>query len=883
VQTDVEGLTGEEKYQALRDTATKIAQIEAQQQRNPLGAQQGGAFSLEPLEPVARAVTSAINATKPLIAEGVMKVSPMEMGSLEAAGAAHDIANLKRAIDLDMNAAVRVLDEGFTPAEHQLMWNRLSEEAVARQQGRSTAGTGTGFDGLTVRQKEAILELQDRSSRVAQQAVDLGMLKDPMAIYDPRVFAEMLPNGVQKALVGGAGGGPALSTMRGGARISTPNLKARKHVTAEESEAAAKAKLGEQVQLVRDIRVLPIVTAQLEHAIAGKRLINQVREYGKAAGDRTDAPFSYEGGSRYFTLPENPSFYEYRYVGKDELGNPQVERRPIYVHRDFEGPLRAVLESREPGKIYSGLMGLKNANSALVMLSPLVHHSTIFFKALPFMPGKVMTLQAYVEGSRLRSDPAFARQSVQDGVVYVNSHQFQQEVQNQLPEGLLRMQPGRGITSKLARTVSPTLARGIDKFGAFWHQTLLWDRIADLQASIYHTVRADLQTKGLDARTAGQTAAHFANRFGGAIPREELSAGATKLANLALFSKSFTGTNLGLYLDAVRGLPKSTQGSIRNAAGDVARQTANSYVRRQASATILKDIGLLIGLNALVQSGLEKLRDDKEWGAIYQGYADRFSRLWNNVKENPLHVLNTPFESLNSLAPQGENEPGKTTRVKLATEKSGQVVYGKISGGKTAEDLIHFAGGDWGSMLHNKLSGLAQFASQVYGNQDAFGRRIWDPEGKGFSGTFAALGNIGKAFMKAQVPTDMLEALYNAQLKGLAGTRTDERQFTTLKGPLAVAGVSVSRGSAKGPAGGVVSEAMRQHEFSVQQGTKIGLDLLDQGKTEDAMKAMVEAGMTPQEAGIMLRYRNQYGVGTMRKFFQTATPEQLQDFYRLQR
>ena len=855
---------------------------QVQPNNSRLGAAQGGAVSIAGLEPIARAVTGTIDATKPVVADLGMKVTPIDVGSRRAAGAASELASMKRAIDWDNNQVVRILTKNFTPIELTNMWNRMSEESVARQLGKDTRGTGTGLDALTMRQRETVMALQERSANVAKQAVELGLLKDPMDIYDPRKFIEVLPDGTRKTIVSGTGGTLASSPMAGGVRTSSPHLRARKHMTAEESEAAAKAKLGEAVQLVRDVRVLPIVTAQLEHAVVGKRFINQIRQWSKAAGDNTDAPLSYQPSDRYFTLPENPAFYEYRYLGKNEDGTPNIQRMPIYIHKDFEGPLKAVLESREPGPLYKGFMYAKNANSALVMANPLIHNMVIWAKALPFMPGKVASLRAYVEGHGLRQDPAFMRRSIEAGTSYVDSHQFQQEVLQQRPDIELATQPGRGLLAMGARKaiglVSPeagrTTAAAIDRVGAFWHQTLLWNRIGDLQASIFNTVSADLQTKGMPQKVADLVAGRYASLFGGSIPREELSATANKIANVSLFSKSFTGTNLALYLDALRGLPKSVQGRIANASGEAMRAMGNNYARRTAFTTVLKDVALLYGFTALTQTALEKMRDNKSLDQIAQGYTDRFSAMWKALKENPFHVLNTPFESLQSLLPQGGNEPGKKNRILLGYEKTGQALYGKPAVGKTAEDLLNVMNPS--EMLHNKLSANAQFASNLWANQDYFGRRIYDKDAKGMAGVWSNAGQIAKAFITSQIPSDTAQALWSI-------AHGDERKVTEMKTMLPQVGVSVSRGSAKGPQGGVVAEAMRQHAFQVQQGTKLGLDLIDQGRIEDAYKAMTEEGMTPQEALMLIKYRNQYGRGTMRKFFETATPDQIDNFYRLQK
>src|SRR5262249_13517639 len=158
-------------------------------------------------------------------------------------------------------------------------------------------------------------------------------------------------------------------------------------------------------------------------------------------------------------------------------------------------------------------------------------------------------------------------------------------------------------------------------------------------ASIYDTVKTDMIGKGMSVDVAGKTAAHFANRFGGGISREELSAMANKISNIMLFFKSFTGTNLGLYLDAIRGLPKSTRGFIERNAAELESRTANNYVRKRAAMTMLKDVAFLYGITALAQDGIKRLKGEKSWPQIFQGYADRFDKYFHKAKENPLEIL----------------------------------------------------------------------------------------------------------------------------------------------------------------------------------------------------------------------------------------------------
>src|SRR5262249_24754508 len=156
-------------------------------------------------------------------------------------------------------------------------------------------------------------------------------------------------------------------------------LRRRKYMTAEQSEAAAKAALGEGAEIARDIRVLPLATAKLEDAIAGRTLIDAIKEYGKRSGDETVAEGFKPVGSEYkwFTL-DHPAFRTWKPkfdknpitgaipAALDDAGNVIFQQVPSYVRSDFEGPLRAVLTQRD-GLLYGAAMSLKGKTMSLIM------------------------------------------------------------------------------------------------------------------------------------------------------------------------------------------------------------------------------------------------------------------------------------------------------------------------------------------------------------------------------------------------------------------------------------------------------------------------------------------------------------------------------------
>ena len=103
--------------------------------------------------------------------------------------------------------------------------------------------------------------------------------------YTPRMVLNL-------ATASGKDGSLSLNAMGRNLRTRTAQMLQRKYLTAEETEAAAKAKLGPTAEIARDIRALPLATAKLEDAIAGRTLINNIKAYG----DRTGEAVVVEGG-----------------------------------------------------------------------------------------------------------------------------------------------------------------------------------------------------------------------------------------------------------------------------------------------------------------------------------------------------------------------------------------------------------------------------------------------------------------------------------------------------------------------------------------------------------------------------------------------------------
>src|SRR5262249_34279111 len=74
--------------------------------------------------------------------------------------------------------------------------------------------------------------------------------------------------------------------------------------------------------------------------------------------------------------------------------------------------------------------------------------------------------------------------------------------------------------------------RAIAKARNFYHNTLLWDRVRDVQSGLADYLSDRLVGKGVDRLTADRVAGHFSNIIVGSIPKEAMSASARGWANL---------------------------------------------------------------------------------------------------------------------------------------------------------------------------------------------------------------------------------------------------------------------------------------------------------------------------------------------------------------
>lgn len=853
-------------------------------------------LSQQPASPPGRLAAAAHNAADRLYDIGrdaQMLVSPMATGTRDSMAIAKDFANATRRNRWEWSRIDDDIAARFDPEQRRRMWNAADEESVSRQLGEPQSfREHQGLATLEPEERAAVEDLQARAQSAWLRARDLGMVEgEGLPAYAPRMVINAVGAGTKEKAIPLNGLGTNLRTRTG-------NMLQRKYLEAQETEAAAKAKYGDQAALARDIRVLPLATSQLEDAIAGRTLINNIKNIGKQTGAETVA----EGGIpaksdfKWFTI-DHPAFRTWRpkfeeidgkvQALKDSEGNMVFEQVPIYVRGDFEGPLRAVLNTRN-GALYNAAMSLKGKTMGLIMNSPMIHNAVEWGRALPAMPGKVATFKVYFEGNRAKNDPAIMREAIDNGLVPIGKRFFNQDISSIMEEPNLT--PGRSWTSQVLGFVPGLFDEGagnavkaaIDKAGDFWHNTLLWDRVADLQMGLYVNMRADAIAKGLDAQTASRVAAHWANRYAGALPKEAMSSGATKIANMLLFSRSFTMGNLGVMKDMLTGLPKDVIAQIERDAGfgqgsiaaadetSAAVSYAKSMARRKAMAVVALDMGLMYVGNSILQSAMNVMLNDSSLEKELHGYAQRFTDKLQAVREHPLELVQ-PLHLLEDLSSTSENEPGRKDRVHVGNMKDGTAIYARNPVGKLGEEFQGWMTGPL-DMMRKKLGTIARPVWQIMNNDAGFGRKIYDPQADTPAKYLKNLGLIAAHIAGSQLPEGQLNA-FSDLIKGEGDAKINALQAF---GP--VAGVTFSKGAPGGPAVGELYAARQQHDLAVQMAMPDIRRQIQRGDIAGATQRMTELGIPGGLQRFYLRTTQnpatRLSPRTLRDFYLYASPEQ---------
>jgi hypothetical protein len=845
------------------------------------------------------------------------KTSPMTATSTkEFQAMAKDYANAMRQGRQKFAEWFDILNRNYNADQLRRMWEAGDEENDMRREQRlngTPLDPSKGLASLPKDQRDVMDFMSAYGTKLLAEAKALGMYEgEGVDYWVPRTAARIGADGDYEPLLPGARGEGG-----GSPRTKSKNLTGRNWDTTAEAEAALQGREGTGAKFIRDIRTMPLAMRRLEEAIAGRRLVDRVLEESqKMALDP----------AAFVPASDHPAFKVYQADINDPTAPWKVTT--MRIPKEAKGPLDAVL-SKAPGDAYKGLLALKNWGVGNIMFSPFIHLGVELGRAAPVMRGKMLTLGFWKDGAAMLRNPDLLRQAIGEGYVKIGRQNLSEDMSSMEREPELH--PGRGLTAQVAglaarpfgKNARQAAMRGVDRIGDFVHGTLLWDRIAQLQAGIYLTTRKAAIAKGMQPRVAGIVAAHIANRYAGALPPESISSAGRKVANLLLFSRSFTLGNLGVMKDALTGLPQDVRAQIETEFGQAQLVKATSYSRRKAFAGVIADVGMMAALNAVAQSGisaLNKQQQDPEWdkqllsklkflgaegvggvvgmgalgvpgmvaGALGAGWladqkaavaqshdlVDSMVRGMKSAAMDPVHAVLHPFDTLESMSPTYRNEPGKGDRILVGHEPDGTAIYVRLPFGKVAEEIKGWAtrpawrGPDGTpSMLEQKSSTLVHPLQYAYTNDTGFGRKLY----KDNDDVLVKGGKIAGELMKEQVPADSIASAYR-MLQG-KGQPMDPEKFL---GPLL--GLTFSKGAPGGEASGELFREESRHKADVADAAPDIKQAIKDGDQATAKRLMDAAGMTAEERRSMIKHtlhpETYVSARALRQFQQTATPEE---------
>lgn len=870
-------------------------------------------------------------------------LDPMATGSKEAMALAKDTINSVRRVRWEhaqIDAAL-TKDEGLVAArrrtgetveqQHTRMWNAADEESVAiqeakralgEQEGPPTRPRGMGLATLEPEERAFVERLHADAQSAWLNAVDAGMVEaEGLPAYTPRMVLNVAA--AQEHV-----GPTALNELGRNVFTRVGSMKHRKYFMAEETEAAAKEAVRkrlteqgmapaeveaavEQVKIARNIRALPLATAKLQEAAIWHDMIRQIEAIGKATGREVVAEYN-PGG--WFTIAGNPAFSKWGPVlernpvtgawgarlGED--GRPLMVRKPIYMPPEFKGPMTAILdESASRGKLvqgastlYGGLMALKGRAMLMILNSPLIHNAVVWGKVVEAVSGKEwLGFGLYSRGNRLVNGPAGGRaiELIQRGLNPMGPRGSFQDI-NAIMEspdimsGYHKSWTGRvlgAVPGLFDPAAGVAVEKAIAKAGNFWHNTLLWDRVRDLQFGLADHLSDHIVAKGADRLTADRIAAHFSNIVVGSIPKEAMSNGAAATANMLLFSRSFTLGNIATYKQAAMGLPKPILAQIEKQFGMPAEaalgaeaaaavtQTAQSLARKKAVSMLGLSVTMYYTGNALLQNALNIIMRDATIDDELKGYARRYHAFMTDVAKNPFELRHL----VGRLSPVYENEPDKQDRVHIGYDKDGTAYYGRNPVGKYGEEVLGYPSHPM-KMIRQKLSPTAGGLLDILENDKGFGRKIYDEHDSSNWGTAKTAFAVAKHLVMKHLPENQIMA-------GVDLLHDDgDRKVNALRFVAPMIGFTVSKGAPGGMARGEQMSAKADFDARFSIAWPDIRKKIQAGNVDEAIADMNALRVPSRmQHGLIRNAQNPSGAlrgRTLRDFYQYGTPEQIERF-----
>lgn len=729
-------------------------------------------------------------------------ILPMSTGSMNAKAAAQHFANAMRLARFQWGRMSEYIKDTFTSEERMTMWNAADEQNTLMLRGEDTVGRG--IERLTPAQQHIMNEMHGLSVGLWKRAQDAGMVTgEGMPYWTPRTIVMMMEDGTIETPRSQGKGASATSAGEGGnVKTTTPNLKQRKYVQAEDTEAAAKAKLGENAELVRDILTMPLAMQRMGEAIAGRELVNQLKELGQVSGDEILSDSMKPG----FVTINHPAFTRYQpdfitdtegktFPRVDQNGDMVMQKLPMFINPEWEGPLKAVMSTRD-GTLYRAYMLMKGKAMSMIMIAPSAHQMVIFGRALAYDPVKVGTLQAYYSGHALAKDTSLVLRAIQDGQVPMGANRHSMMDITDVARGIGKQggwgDPHENWSALSSRLVGNFFHEGfgdamkqrIDSFWEFWEHDMLWKHVGALQLHIYNDYYNHMIEQGHPPEVAGPVAANLSNRYGGAVANENTSELVRKAMNVLLFSRSFNQGNIGAVHDAVFGLPAGLEAKMRVEAGTAAADAGLAQATFKARAGLVADLGMSMLMTGIASAAVMKLLQNQTIDDIKNGYSRRLSAMFGNIAEHPEDITSyNPYRAL----PTWDNEPDKRDRIDLGVTSSGRHEYLRLPTGKVVEDTV-------GWLIHapdtfvKKMSPMAKGVWQAVTNDKGYGVPVENPEGN----TLQHIAQGMEHVIKAQVPYDTMKTLYDV-MSG-HGTDLDKQKLAGF-----ATGFTTSQGNPHGP------------------------------------------------------------------------------------
>ena len=812
--------------------------------------------SPRPLQVISNAFSVVSSYASDFAAAAQMAIAPMSVkADDEARKYAKDFICLKRATRHTTNFDIEEAGRLFTRDQLKKMFEAADADSIAAQRGLTNPAT-FGLASLTPAERTYVQRWLAFSEVTFRRAKRLNMVKaDELPFYVPHEMVNV------------------------GSRVTRPD---------------------EPPHVVQDFRTLILVVGRLNEAIAGKILIDNIREFGKRIGQQLVAtgeiPSNHSvdlkpitgittstsnlrhrafetieeaedaashipprNGKPWFTIKANPAFYEWQWrTSPADPKQGQPVRQPIYIHPSFEAPLRAVLH--EPhGVIYKGYRELKSKLLSTILYG-VMHLGVVGFRAVSVRPN---LWSAVREGKAVQRDRNEMRRLIMAGLVPMGKRGLIQDAEG--IESELLDKAGNSWTSQILGFVPDLFSekaghatkKTIDRLGTFVHGYLMWDVIASMQVGVAKGLERQFIAKGVSQEVATKVAVRFANTAAGAISQETMGQMARAVLNVLLFSVSYRTTSFTPIKDAIFGIPRDLESQLRISGGQPAVDLARSIARRLALKTILIDAALLVGLTSVAQNAFNISMAKNPWSMEAlkiegEGYVRRVMAAGDKIAKgeaiNPFDIVASMLKVVGSLTPMADHEDGKKWHLKVGIEPNGTAVYVRPALGKFAQDMFEYATESPIAVLGRIESPFARIGTGIMTGKDSLGRDIAQAKPQTTAEERQKILDYVTWGLRQLTPDTAIQA--GRKLASGEGGKFEVAQI--LGGGL---GFSFSHGYPGGKEKAIMHDIRQQHEFDVQRGMTQVTQLVKAGKPAEAFKILTtDMHMQPREAIIVMNH-----------------------------